>query len=126
MKTQIRLIAVLLLLTFSFSCSKDDDKTAPIIAEPVTDVYAVGFEEDGSKITAKIWKNSVATPLTDGENNTSASAIYIANKDIYVVGTGSNGIEDIGIVWTNGIPKKLTQRLRSYAHSIFFQRLTYI
>jgi len=42
-----------------------------------TDVYVAGFENNGTKDVAKVWKNGVATSLTDGTNWATARSIFV-------------------------------------------------
>ncbi|WP_163514353.1 hypothetical protein [Gelidibacter japonicus] len=78
MKTILKLSTFFLLICFSSSCSKEDDNQD--IPEAVTHVYAVGHEYNGVNRTAKMWKNGVATPLTDGTYNAEAKAIYVLEQ----------------------------------------------
>jgi len=64
MKTQLKLIVLLITITL-FSCNKDDDTPENNIT---TDVYVAGFEDNGLRTVAKLWKNGVGTPLTDGSH----------------------------------------------------------
>src|SRR5882757_5168544 len=66
-----------------------------------TDVYAGGYETNGSNITvAKIWKNGVATALTDGTNDAIIASIYIAGTDIYAAGYEKNASnKEVGKIW---------------------------
>ena len=114
-----QLFVLCLLIISAFSCTKDDEQSASEFEDLVTDVYTVGYEDEGTTRSAKLWKNGIATSLTDGGNKTTANSLFVSGNDVYVVGTGSNGVDDIGMIWKNGVPIKLTERLRSYANSVF-------
>lgn len=62
------------------------------------DVYVAGTD----KGFATLWKNGVATSLTD--KSSSASSVFVRENDIYVAGTISNssGIA-MATVWKNGV-----------------------
>ena len=65
MKKTILLFAIIFSL---FSCSKDDETTSSSSSTtPIAkDIYTCGYEGNGSKLVAKVWKNRIATILTDG------------------------------------------------------------
>jgi hypothetical protein len=48
----------------------DDEDESP-------DVYVAGFESNGSKEVAKVWKNGVATSLTNGINNARVKSLFV-------------------------------------------------
>lgn len=67
------------------------------------DVYVVGYEEINEDIKiAKIWKNGMATDLTDGAFSGFAQAIAFNNNDVYVLGNvkSSEGYF-VPTVWKN-------------------------
>ena len=55
-----------------------------------------------------LWKNGVATALTDGTHNAAASSVAISGSDVYVSGWESNGINNIAYLWKNGVGEALT------------------
>src|SRR5258708_2900109 len=69
----------------AFSCKKDDKSSG------ATDVYVAGSEYNGAKDTAKVWKNGVATSLTNGVNNAEGYSVYVSGTDVYVSGYEDNG-----------------------------------
>lgn len=42
-----------------------------------TDVYVAGWENNGTKQVAKIWKNGAETSITDGSNNAYATSVFV-------------------------------------------------
>ena len=72
------------------------------------DVYIAGFENNGTKDVAKIWKNGVVTALTDGTNDAAAISVFVLGTDVYVSGWESNGTKKIAKIWKNGIATVLT------------------
>ena len=98
--TQRLFTAAIILLCLN-SCSKKDNsipQTSPILPSgPIT----------ANKI-AKIWKNGIATSITDGSKNAQANSVYVVGNDIYVAGYESNGTNKVAKVWKNGIATSLT------------------
>ncbi len=74
-------------------------------------VYVVGSEKRGTlHDVATVWKDGVATPLTDGSRYAWALSVAISGSDVYVAGTeyaGTAGLR-IAMVWKNGVPTPLT------------------
>ncbi|WP_036381195.1 IPT/TIG domain-containing protein [Muricauda sp. MAR_2010_75] len=66
-------------------------------------VFAVGYEEINGIAVAKIWKNGVATNLTDGTAFGAATSVFVDGSDIYACGIvlGENDIPTAQ-VWKNG------------------------
>ncbi|MEJ7674268.1 MAG: heavy metal-associated domain-containing protein [Chitinophagaceae bacterium] len=72
------------------------------------DVYVAGFESNGAKNVAKVWKNGVATSLTNGTYDAAAHSVYVSGTDVYVSGNESNGTKEVAKVWKNGVATSLT------------------
>ena len=72
------------------------------------DVYVAGWETVGVIGIAKVWKNGVATSLTNGINDANAYSVFVSGTDIYVVGYESNGTNGVAKVWKNGVATSLT------------------
>jgi len=85
------------------------------------DVYVVGFEVNaGGNRVATLWKNGVATTLTNGQQDASANSVYISGADVYVAGYESNGTKKVATIWKNGVVSALTNgQQHAYATSIF-------
>ncbi|SDQ16338.1 Uncharacterized membrane protein [Flagellimonas zhangzhouensis] len=64
-------------------------------------VFAVGYEEINGIPVAKVWKNGVATNLTDGSSFGAATSIYVDGTDIYACGIVDKGLP-AAVVWKNG------------------------
>lgn len=56
------------------------------------------------KSVAKLWKNGVATSLSDGVNTESANSVYVAGTDVYAVGYSQHNFSQFGKIWKNKLP----------------------
>ena len=90
MKTQFYFTkSILTLLTFFsicfvssltlVSCSKDDDAPLVPIAINTSGVYVAGHEFNGVEIVAKLWKNGVATNLSDGTKTAYTTSVFVTD-----------------------------------------------
>ena len=73
-------------------------------------IYIAGYEWDGpygNSFIAKYWKNGVAIPLTDGNEDNYAYGVVVIGSDVYVAGDGSNGTSKAKY-WKNGMETSLT------------------
>lgn len=75
-----------------------------------TDVYVAGWEYNGSKNVAKVWKNGVATSLTNGTRDAKAFSVFVSGTDVYVSGyeTNPTGFITGARLWKNGVATNLT------------------
>ncbi|MDJ1505310.1 hypothetical protein [Xanthocytophaga agilis] len=81
-----------------------------------TDVYVAGFVDDGKHGSGVVWKNGVATELTDNATHSSANSIFVVGDDVYVGGfislyyseNGSARTYRSAKVWKNGVLTNLT------------------
>lgn len=64
-------------------------------------VFAVGYEEINGIAVAKIWKNGVATELTDGTGFGAATSVFVDGTDVYTCGIVENGLP-AAVIWKNG------------------------
>jgi hypothetical protein len=100
-----------------FSCGKSsvnpssvkttDTTNQPGAVTPGSGIYIAGYETTTNDIgqiirVAKIWKNGIATALTDGTNDAAANSVFVTSTDVYAAGYKSNGNIDIATVWKNG------------------------
>ena len=69
----------------------------------IPDVFAVGY--DGKY--AMLWKNGIATALTDGTHNAEATSVFVVGGDVYVAGF-QTGLFNVAKVWKNGTATALT------------------
>ena len=68
------------------------------------DVYVAGIgDSGGSNDAATVWKNGVATFLTNGTNNAEARRVFVSGTDVYVVGFEEIGSGRESRVWKNGV-----------------------
>ncbi len=62
-----------------FSCSSDDNTTDTPQQVSQT-VFGGGYQRNANNIyVAKIWKNGVATSLTNGNQHASANSVFVTN-----------------------------------------------
>ena len=64
-----------------------------------SDVYVAGHYGN----YAKVWKNGIATDLSDGTELAEARSVFVSGSDVYVAGN----IFKQGILWKNGVPTNL-------------------
>jgi hypothetical protein len=120
----LKLVFTIGLLALITSCSKSKDEviapTLPVVKpdpSKTADVYVAGWKYN-SKLApvATLWKNGVATELTDGTTNLArAYAVYVSGTDTYVA--GKDGLKSV--LWKNGIATVLSSELYSSAYSVF-------
>lgn len=75
------------------------------------DVYVAGEVDAlgyGNKDKAVYWKNGAEIPLTDGNNLTTASSIFVNGSDVYVAGYENNNNWPVAKYWKNGVGVSLT------------------
>lgn len=85
------------------ACKKSKDVT---VAAPVT--YVAGFENNGSNSVAKLWKDGVATSLSDGTRPAVARSVFVSGSDVYVCGDEYNGTNSNVVLWKNGVRTDIT------------------
>ncbi len=91
-KSYFRILLLISILPFS-GCTRGGHSASS--GKPtIRDVYVAGYENNGTKDVAKIWKNGVATPLTNGANNAYALSVYVSGTDVYVAGFEYNGVKE--------------------------------
>ncbi|WP_339696819.1 T9SS type A sorting domain-containing protein [uncultured Marixanthomonas sp.] len=84
------------------------------------DEYVAGYEENGSRYVAKLWKNGNEQILTDGSDFAGASSVFVSDGDVYVAGHEFIGEYYVAIVWKNGIAQNLTDgSTEGIAYSVF-------
>ena len=85
------------------------------------DVYVgAALRNIGGKYIIVLWKNGVATPLTNGANNALIASVFVEGNDVYVGGSESiNGVTQARI-WKNGIATSLSEK-SSQVSSIYVE-----
>jgi hypothetical protein len=76
-----------------------------------TDVYVAGEEQVSGSYVAKVWKNNVATTLSNAFSDansvfTSGTDVYVAGRDRVLLAPGS--MPDLPTVWKNGVATYLS------------------
>ena len=79
-----------------------------------------GYEDNGSYVVAKIWKNGAPQNLTDGSNPSYANSVFVFGNDVYVAGKEYNGTNYVAKVWKNGVPQILTNGANDASASSVF------
>jgi hypothetical protein len=90
-----------------------------ITTSSTPDVYVAGVEFGATQYAAKIWKNGVATSLTNGANDASANSIFVSGTDVYATGWENNGTVNQPKLWKNGIASTLTSTCGGDGWSVF-------
>ena len=110
MKNLSKTLAILIFAIFIISCSKDEDSISSS-----KDVYVGGFIVNSDFIwVATIWKNGVATSVSDGTQFAVINDITVVGNDVYAVGYESqpNG-KNFAKIWKNGLGINLSDGLNS-------------
>ena len=68
-----------------------------------TNVYVAGSIGN----TAVLWKNGIATYLTNGSSEAAANSVFVSGTDVYVAGYEHSSWGDIAKVWKNGVATNL-------------------
>jgi hypothetical protein len=77
----------------------------------LADIYVAGVEG-----TAKVWKNGIATNLSNAVDSSAAYSVFVSGSDVYVAGSERGFAK----VWKNGVVTNLANSSnRSYATSIY-------
>ncbi len=102
MKTIKKLLSITLLSLFAISCSNNDE--AP--TEPIESAFYAGGYQSNS---ATIWKNGIATALTNNTYFAEVRTVVAIGSDVYAAGIEYN-ISNISVakVWKNGVAVALT------------------
>lgn len=113
MKIQLKLIIVLLMIAFNYSCANDDDVTdsEEPETEKVINVYALVKESTTSSTPIiTVWKNDVATPLAlEGNAFVYETTMYVTNSDVYVgASVKRQGSQYVITIWKNGVATPIT------------------
>jgi hypothetical protein len=105
-------VSKLIMATAGLMAGCGASTTIPLSGTPtVPDVYVAGWGLNSAGVkVATVWKNGVATSLTDGSNGATANSVAVSGADVYVSGAefnGSNG-NSVAMLWKNGVATALT------------------
>jgi hypothetical protein len=78
------------------------------------DVYVVGdkYITQNGPSKGMLWKNGIATNLTNGTTIAKASSVYVTGNDVYVCGYEINQVgayRSNGKIWKNGVPSVVSK-----------------
>lgn len=77
------------------------------------DVFVAGYDSHlVNPHRAVVWKNGVATALTNGLNEAAAFSVYVWDKNVYVAGYERDRTARVAMLWKNGVPEKLSDGTR--------------
>lgn len=113
----IALLAVTSLLFMQ--CRKNKNEVpAPVVPKIV---YAAGNQYIGNHNVATIWKDNVATTLTNGTFNASGNSVFVPSTDVYVTGYEENVARiTVAKLWKNGTATSLTDvSIQAEVNSVF-------
>lgn len=120
MKTMKKL-SILIIIFCTISCSNDNSSKDEESKAAIKDIYVCGYEKKSNtgRFIATVWKNGVATSLTDGTNNAVANDVAVSGNDIYVVGfqEDANGVQTARL-WKNGTQASLASTPGSLANKV--------
>jgi hypothetical protein len=89
--------------TNSIGTAYGNDLSFTTTGSSTPDVYVAGYTVNSSGNTvAMLWKNGIATALTNGVNDGEARKVFVSGTDVYVVGRESIGSVIESRVWKNG------------------------
>lgn len=118
----LKSILSIILITFIFSCSEDNDAILQI-QEPskITDIYIGGSQKIAGKEKATIWKNGVAQLLaTDADNSSRVNSVFLSGNDVYAVGFEVIVNSNVATLWKNGTKIQLEGSFsEAYSINIF-------
>jgi hypothetical protein len=63
------------------------------------DVYVTGYQDNGIKNVAKVWKNGTPLDLTDGSADAQASDVALCGSDVIVAGYEYKGANKVAMQW---------------------------
>jgi hypothetical protein len=84
----------------------DKDTMQLTVSPKLVNVYVAGYEFNANgKAVAKLWKNGIATNLTDGTKEAVPACVFVMdNSDVYVAGYERDETNwPIGKIWKNGV-----------------------
>jgi len=120
--SRIKKLSILLFVFSIMSCSNsNDDSSNNEEKASVKDIYVCGYEKKSStgRFIATVWKNGIATSLTNGTNNAVVNDVAVAGNDVYAVGfeEDANGVQTARL-WKNGLQASLPSTPGSLASKV--------
>lgn len=86
-----------------------------------SDVYVAVVEAVSSTFLVRLWKNGIATNITDGTNDAYAASVFVSGNDVYLAGgEDSANAKRVAKIWKNGVATNLTNGTNyAEANSVF-------
>jgi hypothetical protein len=109
-------LLLFLILSIVFVSCKKDANTPP--AAP--SIYVGGESSIEGISIAVVWKDGLATNLTDGTKDAYVNSVYVSGGEVYLLGQEYNGVKYLAKVRKNGSVSDLTDGSQmANASSIF-------
>jgi hypothetical protein len=101
-------------LTFNLNSNGITTANANSVFVSGTDVYVAGSQQIQGSGGATVWKNGVATILSNGFSD--ANSVFVSGTDVYVAGSLGGSA---AVLWKNGVATNLSNVNGRHAKSVF-------